>query len=102
MLRIPPRKAVETIKPLACVEIVKRALAIDLERTLVARNIHRSPPDILFRIGMLDHALVLWRSPRLNSGVRNKRAVLRDTRVFLVTNRVFGTHAGRGVGVNFG
>src|SRR6478736_3108569 len=83
MFRIPPCEAVETIKPLARVEIVKRALTIDLERALVARNIHRSPPDVVFRSSMLDHALVLWRTPSLDSGVRDQCAVLRDTRVFL-------------------
>ena len=102
MFRIPACEAVETIKPLARVEIVKRALAIDLERALVARNIHRSPPDVVFRSGMLDHALVLWRTPRLDSGVGNKRAVLRDTRVFLVTNGVLVERARRKVAVNLG
>ena len=102
MFRIPACEAVETIEPLARVEIVKRALAIDLERALVARNIHRSPPDVVFRSGMLDHALVLWRTPRLDSGVGDKRAVLRDTRVFLVTNRVLVERARREVAVNLG
>src|SRR4249919_1320114 len=100
MFRIPACEAVETIKPLARVEIVKRALAIDLERALVARNIHRSPPDVVFRSGMLDYALVLWRTPRLNSGVGDERAVLRDARVFLVTNRVLVERARRKVAVN--
>ena len=100
MFRIPACEAVETIKPLARVEIVKRALAIDLERALVARDIHRSPPDIVFRIGMLDYALVFWRTPRLNAGVGDQRAVLRDTRVFLVTNRVLVERTRRKIAVN--
>ena len=102
MLRIPACEAVETIEPLARVEIVQRALTIDLERALVARDIHRSPPDVFFGSGMLDHALVLWRTPRLYAGVRNKRAVLGDARVFLVTNRVLVECARREVAVNLG
>src|SRR4029077_8606582 len=69
MFRVPACEAVETIKPLTRVEIVKRALAIDSERALVTRNIHRSPPDIVFRRDMLDHALILWLTPRFDSGI---------------------------------
>ena len=89
IFRIPACKAVETIEPLARVEIVKRALAVDLECAFVARNIYWSPPDVVFRRGMLDHTLVLWRTPRLDSRVGDERAVLGNARVFLKTNRVF-------------
>src|SRR6476620_7603993 len=102
VLLIPAGEAVETIEPLARVEIVKRALAIDLERALAARDIHQSPPDVFFRSGMLDHALVFWRTPRLYAGIGDERAVLRDARVFLVTNRVLVERARRKVAVNLG
>src|SRR4029079_2357088 len=100
MFRIPACEAVETIEPFARVEIVQRALAIDLERALIARDIHRSPPDILFRSGMLDYALVLWRTARLCAGVGDQRAVVCDARVFLVTNRVLVKRARRKIAVN--
>jgi len=102
MFRVPACEPVETIEPLARVEIIQRALAIDLERALVARDIYWSPPDIVLRGGMLDHPLILWRTPRLNARVRHKRAVLRDARVFLVTNRVLVERARRKVAVNLG
>src|SRR6476620_188869 len=102
IFRIPAREAVKTVEPFARVEVVERALAVDLERALVARDIHRSPPDVFFRRGMLDHALVLWRTSRLYAGIRNKRAVFGDACVFLVTNRVLVERARREVAVNLG
>src|SRR4029077_12305803 len=102
IFRIPAREAVKTVEPFARVEVVERALAVDLERALVARDIHRSPPDVFFRSGMLDHALVFWRTSRLYAGIGDERAVLCDARVFLVTNRVLVERARRKVAVNLG
>ena len=89
IFRIPACETVETVELLARVEIVKRALAVDLECAFVARNVYWSPPHVVFRRGMLDHTLVLWRTPCLDAGVSHERAVFRNTRVFLETNRVF-------------
>ena len=102
ILRIPAGEAVEAIEPLARVEIVERALAVDLEGVLVARDVHRPPPDVVLRGGMLDDALVLRRAAGLRAGVGDERAVLRDARVFLETNRVLVERARREVVVNFG
>src|SRR4029077_2810623 len=60
IFRIPACEAVETVEPLARVEIVKRPLAVDLECAFVARNVYWSPPHVVFGRGMLDHTLVLW------------------------------------------
>ena len=49
VFRIPAGEAVEAIKPLARVQIVKGALTVDLKRVLVARDIDRSPPDVALR-----------------------------------------------------
>src|SRR4029450_4475427 len=51
---------------------------------------------------MLDHTLVLWRTPRLDAGVRNERAVLGDARIFIETNRVLVECAGREIAVHVG
>ena len=102
VFRVPTGEAVEAIKPLASVEIIERALAIDLERLLVARDVDRAPPDIAFRLRPLDHALVFGRASGLRAGVGDQRAVLRDARVFFETDRVFVKRARRQVMVNFG
>ena len=81
ILRIPAREAVEAVEPLARVEIVERALAVDLERVLVERDVHRPPPDLLLRCGILDDAFVLRRTSGLRARVGDQRAVLGDARV---------------------
>ena len=97
ILRIPAREAVETIEPLACVEVVEGALAVDLERVFVERDVDRPPPDVLLRGGMFDDALVFGRAASLHAGVGDKRAVLRNARVFLEANRVLVERAWRKV-----
>jgi hypothetical protein len=95
IFRIPTGEAVETVQLLACIEIVKRALAVDLECAFVARDVYWSPPHVVFGRGMLDHTLVLWRTPCLDARVSHERAVFRNTRVFFETNRVFIERARR-------
>ncbi len=51
---------------------------------------------------MLDDALVLRRAPGLRAGVGDERAVLRDARVFLETNRVLVERARREIVMDFG
>ena len=98
--RIPAREAVEAIEPLARVEVVERALAVDLEGVRVARDVDRAPPDVVLRVGMLDDALVLRRAAGLRAGVSDERAVLRDARVFLEPDRVLVERTRRQVAVN--
>src|SRR5687767_1299687 len=86
VLRIPAREPVEAIDSFAAIKVIERALPIDLERVLVARDIYRSPPDVILRIRMLDNALVVWRTSRLGAGVRDERSIFRDAGVFLVAN----------------
>ena len=102
ILRVPARETVEAVEPLACVEVVERALAVDLEGVLVARDVYRPPPDVILRCGILDDALVLRRASGLHAGVGDKRAVLGDARVFFEANRVLVERARRKVVVDFG
>src|SRR5262249_15243164 len=59
ILRIPAGKTVETIEPLARVQIVNRSLAIDREGPHLAGYVHRTPPDFLLGFRVLHHSLVL-------------------------------------------
>ena len=102
ILRVPAGEAVEAVEPLAGVEVIERALAVDLEGVRVARDVHRAPPDVVLRVGMLDDALVLGRAAGLGAGVGDERAVLRDARVFLEADRVLVERARREVVVDFG
>ena len=88
ILRVPAREGVDAIKALLRVEVIERALAVDPESVVIARDIHRSPPDVVLRIGMLDHTLVFRRASGLDTGVGDECAVLRNARVFLETNCV--------------
>ena len=101
ILRVPAGEAIEAVEPLARVEVVEGALAIDFEGVLVAWDVHRTPPDVVLRRGILDDTLVLRRAAGLRAGVGDKRAVLRDARVLLVAYRVFVERAGREVAVDF-
>ncbi len=102
VLGIPAGEAVEAIEPLARVEVVERALAVDLEGVLVERNVHRSPPDVVLGFGVLDDALVLRRAAGLRAGVGDEGAVLRDARILLEANRVLVERAGRKIVVDLG
>ena len=88
IIRVPAGEAVEAIKALLRVEIIERALAVDSEGVLIARDVHRPPPDVALRAGMLDHTLVFRRASGLDAGVGNERAVLRNARVLLEMDRV--------------
>ena len=102
VLRVPAGETIEAIKPLAGVEIIERTLSVDLKRPLVERDVDRAPPDIAFRVRVLDDALVFGRASRLHAGVGDQRAILGDARVFLETDGVFVKRARRQITVNFG
>ena len=66
ILRVPAGEAVEAIEPVARVEVVDRALAVDGERLGVARDVDRPPPDVAFRNpGCLTTRLSLGERPVL-------------------------------------
>ena len=100
--RIPAGKAVEAIEPVARVEVVERALAVDFEGALVAWDVDRPPPDVVLRLGMFDDALVLRRSSGLGAGVCDERAIFRDAGVLFVANRVLVEGARREVAMDLG
>src|SRR4029078_8445511 len=75
---IPAGEAIEAIEPFACVQVIERALAIDLEGVLFARNIYRAPPDVVLRIWMFDHAFDFRRASGLHARVGDERAVSGD------------------------
>jgi hypothetical protein len=95
ILQVPTGKPVETVNPLADIEIVARALAVDGKGWGCNRNIDRAPPDIGFGVGMFYNALVLRRAAGFRSGVGNQRAILGDTGVLLVADSVLVERAGR-------
>jgi hypothetical protein len=100
ILGIPPRETVEAVDPLARVQVIARPLAIDGEGVRIERDIDAAPPDVLLRVVMLYHPLVLGRAPRLGARVGDQRAVLGDAGVFLITDGVLVERAGRKVAVN--
>jgi hypothetical protein len=68
---IPAGKPIETVNPIADIEIVARALAVDGKARGSDRDINRSPPNISFGIGMFYDPLVLRRTAGFDSGVGN-------------------------------
>jgi len=44
ILRIPSGETIDAIEPLARVEVIDSALAVDFENVLVARDVHGPPP----------------------------------------------------------
>ena len=97
IFRVPAGEAIEAIEAFARVEIIDRPLAIDVERVRLHGNIHRTPPDIGFGLGMADDPLVLRRATRLDAGVCHQRAVLGDTGILFVPDRVLIERAWREV-----
>src|ERR1700751_4989413 len=85
---IPTREPVEAINPVADIEIVARALAVDGEGLGCDRDINRAPPNISFGVGMLYNPLVLRRAASFDSRVGNQRALLGDAGVLLVADGV--------------
>ena len=49
IVRVPAGEAVEAVEPLARVQVVDRALAVDGERLRVEGDVDRPPPDVLVR-----------------------------------------------------
>src|ERR1700751_158247 len=92
---IPTREPIETINPVADIEIVAGALAVDGKGLGCDRDIDRAPPNISFGVGMLYDSLVLGRAAGFGSGVGNQRAVLGDAGVLLVADGVLVERAGR-------
>jgi hypothetical protein len=68
---IPTREPIETVNPVADIEIVARALAVDGKGLGCDRDIDRAPPNISFGVGMLYDSLVLGRAAGFGSGVGN-------------------------------
>ena len=73
ILWVLAREGVDAIKALLRVEVIERALAADSESVVIARDIHRAPPNVVLRFGMLDHTLVFGRTFGLESTRTTKR-----------------------------
>ena len=98
-----PAKPSKTVEPLARVEVVEGALAVDREGLRVAGDVHRSPPDVLLRnAGCLTTRLSLGDAAGLRAGVGHQRAVLGDARVLLVADGVFVERARRKIAMDLG
>src|ERR1700752_273382 len=89
ILRIPPSKPIETVKPVADVETIKGALAHRSVRVWIEWNICRTPPDVLFRAGILDDAFILGRTACLLPRIRDQSSILGNSSLLVVTYRVF-------------
>ena len=59
ILRVPARETVEAVKEVAGVEVIAGALANDGECVRIERDVHWTPPDIVFGGTLFDDALVL-------------------------------------------
>src|SRR5690625_7582244 len=70
---IPPPEAVDHVKPLARVEVIDRALAVDVERAFIEPDVDVAPPDIFFRAGLADDTLVGRAAARLAPRADGKR-----------------------------
>jgi len=102
ILQIPSGETIDAVEPLARVEVIDSALAVDCEKVLVARDVHGSPPNVAFRRWILDDSLVLRRASGLRTGVGDEFAILRDARVLLVPDRVLVERARRQVVMDLG
>ena len=92
---IPAGKPIETVNPVAYIEIVARALAVDGKGLRCDRDIDRAPPNIGFGVGMLYNSLILRRAPGFDAGVGNQCAIFGDAGVLLVAEGVLVERAGR-------
>src|SRR5262245_28034983 len=89
ILRIPAGETVEAIETFAGVEVVFGAFAVDGERGMLKRDVHRSPPNVLLGGWMDDNPLVFRRTAGFRAGISHEGAIFGDTGVLLITNRVF-------------
>mgnify|MGYP003693863005 CR=1 FL=1 len=102
IFRIPAREAVEAIEPLARVEVVERALAVDFERC--ARRTGYSPTPTrcrLFDAGFSTTRLSFGERPVFDAGVGAPERRSRRCSHPSQTNRVLIEHAGRKIVPDF-
>ena len=92
---IPTGKPIETINPVADIEVVARSLPVDGKALGCNRDVDRAPPNISFGIGMFYDPLVLRRTAGFDSGVGNQRAIFGDAGVLLLSDGVLVKRAGR-------
>src|SRR5262249_11157362 len=102
VFRVPARETIETVEALAGIQIVKGALAINLESTLVERDVYGPPPHILFGFWMFYDTLVFGGASGFCPRIGHERAVLGDARVLLEADGLFVKGTGRQIVMNFG
>src|SRR5262249_8930742 len=88
VFRVPASEAVEAIQPIARVEVIAGTFPVDCERPRIERDVDRAPPHVGLRLRVLNDPLVLGRAARLDTGISNQCAALRDARILLVTDGV--------------
>jgi hypothetical protein len=72
--RIPAGEAVDAVEVRPGVEVVDRALAVDLEGVVVELDVDVAPPDVAGRARLVDDPLVVRAAPRLRARERDQRA----------------------------
>jgi len=84
---IPAGKCIDHVQSFASIQIVDRAFTVDFKCIVVDRHIHRTPPDVVLRIRMLDNPFVFGRASGLVTRERDQRARIGDVAFVIFADR---------------
>ena len=88
VLRVPASEPVDDVQLLLGIQKVDGAFTVDIERLFVEADVDLSPPDVVFRAGLLDNALVVWAAAGLLARVGDECARRGDERPGLIAQRL--------------